>query len=288
MHDLQGKLACVGAGELDTTVDFADRDDEIGTLGRSFNHMVRQLRDSRDESDRLHRNEISRAEHLATLGEVAAGLVHELRNGIGGIAGWTEIINRDLPPTSPAHAVMKEVGLEIARIHRLLTDLLQMAHPHRTEVRSSDLSTTVEGAVTLTRMQLLSKPITIALAKGANPPEVEHDRDQIHQLLLTLLLNAVQAIDGAGLVRIEISRLKGNATIAVIDTGCGIVPENLSNIFQPFYTTKANGTGLGLSMARRIAKEHHGHIEVTSEIGKGTKFLVVLPIQQPTAQAAAS
>lgn len=145
VQDLQDKLACVGAGELDTTVDFADRADEAGTLGRNFNRMVEQLRDIRDENDRLHRNEVSRTENLAAVGELAAGLVHELRNGIGGIAGWTEIVGRDLPVTSPAHAVIKDAGLEIARIQGILTNLLQMAHPHRTEFRSSDLSTTVEG-----------------------------------------------------------------------------------------------------------------------------------------------
>jgi len=82
--------------------------------------------------------------------------------------------------------------------------------------------------------------------------------------------------------------LKGDAAIVVIDTGRGIAPEHLPNIFRPFYTTKGNGTGLGLSLARRIAEKHHGRIEVTSEVGKGTKFLVVLPLQQATAQAAAS
>ncbi len=127
---------------------------------------------------------------------------------------------------------------------------------------------------------MLSKPITIRLEKDPNLPNVEHDSDQIHQLLLNLLLNAVQAIDGAGAIRVEISSLKGDAAIAVIDTGCGVAPEHLPNIFRPFYTTKGTGTGLGLSLANRIAEEHRGRIEVSSEVGKGTKFLVVLPFQQ--------
>ena len=118
--------------------------------------------------------------------------------------------------------------------------------------------------------------------------KLEHDSDQIHQLLLNLLLNAVQAIDGAGAIRVEVLSLKGDAAIAVIDTGRGIAPEHLPNIFRPFYTTKGNGTGLGLSLSRRIAEEHHGRIEVTSEVGKGTKLLVVLPLQQADAQAGAS
>ena len=105
---------------------------------------------------------------------------------------------------------------------------------------------------------------------------------------MNLLLNAVQAIEGAGTIRVEISLLKGDAAISVADTGRGIAPEHLDNIFRPFYTTKQDGTGLGLCLARRTAEDHHGRIEVTSEVGKGTKVLVVLPLQQATAQGVAS
>lgn len=283
--ELQGKVVRVGTGDLDVTVDFANRNDAIGDLGRSFNHMVQQLRESREQMERQHRTQISRAEHLATLGEFAAGLAHEIRNPLAGIAGVIEIVGRDLPVTSPAHAVVDEVRLEIKQINHLLTDLLQMARPHPPAVRRSDLNTTVEHAVVQARQQVLSKPIKIDLEKDSKLPEVEHDSDQINQVLLNLLLNAVQAIDGAGTIRVETSTLKGYAAIGVIDSGRGIAPEHLPNIFRPFYTTKGYGTGLGLSLVRRIAEEHHGRIEVTSEVGKGSIFLVVLPLQQAPHEA---
>ncbi len=286
--ELQGKIVRVGEGDLDVTVGFANRNDEIGDLGRSFNHMVQQLRESREEVARLHRTQMLRAERLATVGELATGLAHEIRNPLAGIAGVIEIVGRDLPVTSPAYAVVKDVRLEIRQINHILTDLLQTARPHLPELRPSDLNTTVEHAVVLACQQVLSRPIEIGFKKDPNLPNVEHDSDQIHQLLLNLLLNAVQAIDGAGAIRVEISLLKGDAAISVVDTGRGIAPEHLPNIFRPFYTTKGNGTGLGLSLARQIAEEHHGRIEVTSEVGKGTKFLVVLPLQQATPQGAAS
>jgi signal transduction histidine kinase len=117
--------------------------------------------------------------------------------------------------------------------------------------------------------------------------EVEHDSDQIHQVLLNLLLNATQAIDNAGTVTVAITSKDDHASVVVSDTGRGIPPQQIANIFRPFFTTKGNGTGLGLSLARRIAEEHHGRIEVSSEVGKGSKFEVLLPFTMSTAQVAA-
>ena len=288
MVELQEKIAQVSEGNLDVVVSFAKRNDEIGDLGRNFNHMMQQLRESRAEIERLHRTQMSRAEHLATLGELATGLAHEIRNPLAGIAGVIEIVGRDLPQTSPARAVVKDVRLEITRISRTLTDLLETARPRRPEVRRSNLNTTVEHAVMLARQQVLSRPIKIELQQAPDLPEVEHDSDQVHQVLLNLLLNAVQAMEGPGTVRVEIGSRDGFASVAVSDTGRGISAQNLPNIFRPFYTTKGDGTGLGLSLAHRIVEDHHGRIEVSSVVGKGSRFEVLLPFQNPASQIAAS
>jgi len=129
----------------------------------------------------------------------------------------------------------------------------------------------------LARQQVLSQPIKIELQQAVDLPEVEHDSDQIHQLVLNLLLNAVQAIDGAGTVRVEIDSEGDCARVTVSDTGRGIPEQQLSQIFRPFFTTRGNGTGLGLSLARRIVDEHHGRISVTSIVGQGSSFEVLLP-----------
>jgi signal transduction histidine kinase len=288
MVELQEKIEQVSAGNLNVEVSFAQRNDEIGDLGRNFNHMMQQLRESREEIERLHRTQMSRAEHLATLGELATGLAHEIRNPLAGIAGVIEIVGRDLPATSPARAVVKDVRLEITRISRTLTDLLETARPRRPEVRRSSLNTTVEHAVMLARQQVLSRPIKIELQQAPGLPEVEHDSDQIHQVLLNLLLNAVQAMEKTGTVKVEIGSRDGCASVVVSDTGRGISPQNLPNIFRPFYTTKGDGTGLGLSLAHRIVEDHHGRIEVSSVAGKGSMFTVLLPFHMPVAQIAAS
>ena len=278
MVELQQKIAQLGGGDLNVSVSFAHRNDEIGDLGRNFNQMVTQLRESREEIERLHRTQMSRAEHFATLGEVATGLAHEIRNPLAGIAGVIEIIGRDLPSSSPARAVVKDVRQEIARINHIVTDLLQTARPHPPKVRKSDLNITVEHAVMLGRQQAMAKGIEIALHKDPSLPEVEHDSDQIHQVLLNLLLNSQQAIDAKGKIEVNVEGRGSNAVIEVKDNGRGIAPEHLPNIFRPFYTTKGDGTGLGLSLARRIVEDHHGRIDVTSTVGKGTTFAVVLPL----------
>jgi len=286
MVELQQKIAELGSGNLNVSVSFAHRNDEIGDLGRNFNHMVQQLRENREEIERLHRTQMSRAEHFATLGEVATGLAHEIRNPLAGIAGVIEIIGRDLPTSSPARAVVKDVRQEIARINHIVTDLLQTARPHPPKVRKSDLNTTVEHAVMLGRQQAMAKGIEIAFHKDPSLPEVEHDSDQIHQVLLNLLLNAQQAIDQKGRIAVTVERKGQNAVIEVADNGRGITPDHLPNIFRPFYTTKGDGTGLGLSLARRIVEDHQGRIDVTSAVGKGATFAVVLPLQR-TAQISA-
>src|SRR5579885_2885539 len=194
MVELQEKIARLGEGDLDVSVNFARRNDEIGDLGRNFNHMVAQLRESREEIDRLHRTQMSRAEHLATLGELATGLAHEIRNPLAGIAGVIEIAARDLPSTSPAREVIQDIRQEISQINHIIGDLLQTARPHPPEIRRSDLNVTIEHSVMLARQQALSKPIEIIWKNNPDLPQVEHDSDQIHQVLLNLLLNAIQAI----------------------------------------------------------------------------------------------
>jgi signal transduction histidine kinase len=284
MVELQQKIAQLGGGDLTVAVSFARRNDEIGDLGRNFNQMVQQLRESRAEIERLHRTQMSRAEHLATLGEMATGLAHEIRNPLAGIAGVIEIMGRDLPATSAARSVVKEVRQEIARINHIVTDLLQTARPHPPKVRKSDLNTTVEHAVMLGRQQAQAKSIDIALHKDPSLQEVEHDSDQIHQVLLNLLLNALQAIEANGKITVTVKPLGATALVEVSDNGRGIPSNHLPNIFRPFYTTKGEGTGLGLSLALRIVEDHHGRIDVTSTLGQGTTFAVILPLRRAETQ----
>jgi signal transduction histidine kinase len=276
--ELHRKIALLREGDFTVRASFASRNDELGDLGRDFNEMVRQLRESREAIEQAHRTQMSRAEHLATLGELAAGLAHEIRNPLAGIAGVLDLIGGDLPPSSASREVWKDVQQEIRQIQKILNELLDYARPKPPHIAPADLNATAEHAASLARQQVLSQPIEIRFLPAEGLPPVAHDTGQMHQVLLNLLLNAIQSIAGAGSVELAVEREKETAIIRVSDTGRGIDAEHLANIFRPFFTTKGQGTGLGLSLAQRIVEAHGGRIEASSTPGQGSQFTVRLPL----------
>ena len=280
LEELMATIAQIRRDDLTARVDFAQRDDDIGHLGQQFNEMVERLAQNREEIEELHEREMARAEHLATLGELAAGLAHEIRNPLAGIAGVVDVMSKELPADGPSRAVMGDVQKEVRHIQDILNDLLSYARPRPPDFHPSDLNTTVEQAVLLARQQVLTKPIEISCKLNPSLPPVDHDAALIQQVVLNLLLNAIQAIPKQGKIDVLLSREQGFAVIQVSDTGRGIPAEALSKIFKPFFTTRSEGTGLGLSLAKGIVQSHGGKIEITSVIQKGTQFRVWLPIER--------
>ncbi len=171
MLELQSKIAQVREGDLFVNVDFADRNDEIGDLGRHFNEMVQQLRESREEIERLHRTQMSRAEHLATLGEMAAGLAHEIRNPLAGIAGVMEIVGRDLPANS---AAIERAGRGAARgaftSTKSSVNCWKLPVPSRRSIRPGDLVAVAEHACLFARDQAAAKQVTLEVSQRRSPP----------------------------------------------------------------------------------------------------------------------
>jgi signal transduction histidine kinase len=288
LRELKTTIERVRSGDLSARVKFARRDDDIGELGRQFNQMVEQLEKNQHEIERLHEREMARAEHLATIGELAAGLAHEIRNPLAGIAGVMDVIGKELPKDSTSLAVLPEVMNEIKHIQLILNDLLAYAKPRSPVFRQADLGETVEQAVLLAKQQVRTRPIMIAFETPSNPVEIHHDPAQVQQVVLNLLLNAIQAIAGEGSVEVKIEKEGGYALIRVKDTGRGISHEALGKIFKPFFTTRKEGTGLGLSLAKGVVDAHGGRIEVKSEIGKGSEFRVSLPVEESTRKNARS
>jgi two-component system, NtrC family, sensor kinase len=280
LEELMDTIGRVQRADLTARVSFAKREDDIGRLGRQFNEMVEQLHQNRQEIEELHTREMTRAEHLATLGEMAAGLAHEIRNPLAGIAGVVDIMGKELPPNSASRGVIGEVHSEILHIQAILNDLLSYARPRPPNFHAANLNTTTEQAVVMARQQVLTKPIQILFEPNPALPLVEHDPALIQQVILNLVLNGIQAISGPGQVQIVMREEPGFTVIQVSDTGRGISPEALTRIFKPFYTTRREGTGLGLSLANSIVQSHGGRIEVSSVLGAGTQFRIWLAVQR--------
>jgi signal transduction histidine kinase len=288
LEDLMHTIARVRGGDLSARVAFAKRRDDIGQLGRQFNEMVEQLERNRGEIEDLHRREMGRAEHLATLGELAAGLAHEIRNPLAGIAGVVDLMGKELPAVSRSRSVLPDVQNEILHIQNILNDLLSYARPRPPAFHPADLNVTIEQAVVLAQQQVRTRPVKVSFTPNRDLPPVAHDPALIQQVVLNLVLNGIQAIPGEGAVDVAIASEGDHALISVKDNGRGISPDSLPKIFRPFFTTRKEGTGLGLSLASGIVQSHGGKIEASSILGQGTQFRIHLPIERPKSNLARS
>lgn len=278
LEELKRIIRRVREGDLTARVEFAGRNDDVGQLGRQFNEMIQELAGNRAEIERLHQREMARAEHLATIGELAAGLAHEIRNPLAGIAGVVEVMGKELPAQSSSLSVLPEVQDEIRHIQTILNDLLAYARPRPPDYHPADLNATIEQAVLLARQQVRTKPIEILFAPHNGLPRIMHDPVQIQQVVLNLLLNGIQAIPKEGKIEVALRQEDESAVVRITDTGKGIPRDSLAKIFKPFFTTRKEGTGLGLPLAKGIVESHQGRIEVASEPGHGAQFEVWLPI----------
>lgn len=285
LEELMRTIGRVRRDDLTARVEFAKREDDIGKLGRQFNEMIEQLERNRGVIEELHRREMGRAEHLATLGELAAGLAHEIRNPLAGIAGVVDVMSKELPAESSSRTVLSDVQNEILRIQNILNDLLSYARPRPPTFHPANLNTTIEQAILLARQQLRNRPVQVLFTPNPSLPQVCHDPALVQQVVLNLVLNGIQAIPNEGRVELSIGQEGNQALIVVKDNGKGISPEALPKIFKPFFTTRKEGTGLGLSLANGIVQSHGGKIEALSILGQGTQFRIHLPIERPQAKS---
>jgi two-component system, NtrC family, sensor kinase len=259
---------------------------EVGELEISFNIMLDTLQSTQDQ--------LVQSEKLASLGQLAAGVAHELNNPLGTILLYSDILLNELEPTSPYREDIQVIVNETKRCKGIVFSLLEFARQNQVVAQPTDLNGLIRNVIEVERKRYAGKPVEMVLDLDPDLPVIQADLAQIHQVLVNLVDNAVDAMPDGGTVTLRTRRQPpGMVTLEVEDTGTGIRPEDQSKLFTPFFTTKpiGVGTGLGLPIIYGIIKLHRGQINVSSELNKGTTFTIQLPIklvgiQQPQAPAA--
>ena len=233
--------------------------------------------------------QIERAERLASIGRLAAGVAHEIRNPLGSLKGFLQYFQRKLPLDAQDKTYLSVMIQEVDRLNAVVSNLLEFARPKEPTLEACDVTEILRHALTLLAQDAAAKQARIHRDFPDELPPMRLDRDQITQALLNLLLNAIQAIDAEGEIRVSasVSADSGSMEITIGDTGAGIAPDDLPRIFDPFFSTKKQGNGLGLAIAHAIIERHRGEISVESEPGRGATFRVRLPRSPQNVEAVA-
>lgn len=278
--------AAVARGDLDQRLAIR-RADELGLLAEEFDRMTEALV-ARDERLKAQARDLIQAERLATIGKMAAHITHEVRNPLSSIGLNTELLQEEIGRLSQgsdcreAVALLESIGREIDRLTAITEEYLRFARLPDPRRQSEDLVEIVRGVVEFVRAEIESSGLSLELRVLAVPPAVAVDEAQIRQALMNLLRNAREATPPGGAVTIELDRVGAWAAISVSDSGPGIEPEHVGQVFDAFFTTKEHGTGLGLPLVKQIALAHGGSIECTGARGRGATFVLKLPPAEPT------
>jgi signal transduction histidine kinase len=224
--------------------------------------------------------EVNQSRVLSALGEMAATVAHEIRNPLAGINGYVSLLARGIPPEDPKRKYVDKIMGGIASLNKIVINLLAYTKKTTLQKQKLDLVAWAEAILAHAEIEIEKEKKKIGVERSfpAEPLSAEIDGERLQQVMLNLLINAIQAIETEGKITVDIHSNENFAEITVADTGKGIEQENLKNIFTPFFTTKEQGTGLGLAIVKKIVDLHEGEISVESIIGKGTKFCIKVPL----------
>jgi len=260
---------------------------EIGILQKTFQEMLDSLRERYRRQKVESEIQLLQSEKQASIGRLAAGVAHEINNPLTGVLTFTHLLLRrkDLP--DEVRKDLETVAQATERVRKIIKGLLDFSRQTALFPEPLNINNLVRSTVALVENQALVKGILLKFEPGENIPPVTADSSQIQSVLMNILLNALDATDPGGSVTV-VSRLQSSperagqkgVDLAVADTGCGISPENITKLFDPFFSTKevGQGTGLGLSVSQGIVERHGGTIRVKSEVGKGSTFTIWLPL----------
>jgi len=264
-------------GNLDHRVE-ATQTDEIAELTETFNVMASSLKERDERLKEYTQLQIMKSERLATLGQLAAGVAHEINNPLGAILMYAHLSLEEMKPRDDHYSNLEKVVAEATRCKNIVRGLLDFARQSEPKIEALDVNEILRRTLSLLQNQAPFQNVRLTTALSDSLPEAMMDGNQIQQVFTNIILNAAESIEGQGELTIASRVASDGKSIEVefADTGCGIPRENLEKIFDPFFTTKevGRGTGLGLAVSYGIIARHKGAIEVESEPGKGTTFTV--------------
>lgn len=256
----------------------------VGLLMTSQKRLTARYRDAATTLEARHRElqesqeQLRRAERLSALGEIAAGLAHELRNPLAGVRGALDIVTSRLQPATPEAEFGRVATTELERLGRLLEEFLAYARPRPPRLQASALQPVIDRVMALLVTEAERRHVQLVADGSAPAVSLDVDPEQITQVLFNVVLNAIQASPDGGRVVITQSAAGAHVILCIDDEGPGIPVEHVPRIFEPFFTSKHRGTGLGLAVSQRIVAAHGGTIEVQPRVPTGTSIRVHLPL----------
>jgi signal transduction histidine kinase len=283
IKDLSDAARRVAAGQFDIQVRAADRSDEMGQLVTVFNEMIGKLARTRELEAQLHQ-----AEQSAVVGRLASAIAHEIRNPLNYINLTLDHVRASLAPEDPQkratfNRLADQLKAEVARINTRISEFLNYTRPPQLELRPVDLREAAEDALRMVEVQAAESNIKLSVEASGDVPPVLADAESLRSVFTNLLINGLQAIDGAGgelRVKLSAESTGHRAHIEITDTGHGIAPEDISQVFEPYFSTKETGTGLGLAIVKKAIDDHGGTLSVRSKPGSGTTFTITLPTER--------
>lgn len=283
LQTMSTRMAQVEEGDLSVRLE-PQSNDEVSSLMVSFNSMVDRLSLANDELQQFHYQQMERADRLASVGEMSAGIAHEIKNPLAGIKGAITVLADDFAEEDPRREVVDKVLEQISRLDKAATDLLFFGRPGKPSLDFVDTNDLLKKTMFFISQHPEAKNVHQTKEFTRNLPPVWVDGKQLQQVFFNIILNAIQAMKEGGtlLLQTDLVGEQGEQTVRVMigDSGPGIKPEDLERIYTPFFTTKTQGTGLGLAICRQLIEQQGGTIEIRSRLGEGTRAVIDLPVSK--------
>lgn len=250
---------------------------DLGEIARSINEFAERLIIRRKLEEQMQRTD-----RLVALGEIAAGVAHEIRNPLTSIKGFVQLIESEMTDEDPQRKYTGIVISETDRLNKIVHELLYYARPSDTLRSRIVINNILSDSLQLVKINAGPREISIKTEYSDNLPAITGDPEQLKQVFLNLLMNAVQALEGKGQITVSSQATDDGIRVTVEDDGKGIEPEHLDRIFSPFFTSRSDGTGLGLAVVQKIISLHHGEIRAENIASGGARFIISLPLAEKT------